>query len=58
MRAIKKLDKGTHVEIQNDFQNMFYFQYRGKPKPDLESKGKTIKIKKKIQHENYFLQPL
>ena len=25
MPAIKKVSKGTHVEIQNDFQNMFKF---------------------------------
>ena len=25
MHAIKKVKKGTHVEIQNDFQNMFNF---------------------------------
>ena len=25
MHAIKKVEKGTHVEIQKDFQNMLYF---------------------------------
>ena len=25
MHAIKKVKKGTHIGIQNDFQNMFYF---------------------------------
>ena len=25
MHAIKKVKKGTYVEIQNDFQNMFIF---------------------------------
>ena len=25
MHAIKKMKKGSHVEIQNDFQNMFKF---------------------------------
>ena len=27
MHAIKKVKKGTYVEIQNDFQNMFNFYY-------------------------------